>query len=481
MAKLTCLSVASEIFPLVKTGGLADVAGALPIALARENVAVTTLVPGFSAVLDALEGAEPVADYKNLFGGPARILRGKAGPLDLFALDAPHLYLRPGGPYLGPDGLDHPDNARRFAALSRTGAALAQGKVENFAPDVVHAHDWQAGLVAAYLRFSGKRSPASVLTIHNLAFQGLFPAELLAPLDLAAASFVEQGLEYYGQISFLKAGVNYSDAVTTVSPTYAREILAPEQGMGFDGILRAREDALTGIRNGIDMQVWDPASDTLIAKKYSSRNLAARAQNSSALRKRMGLPELDGALLLGVVSRLSSQKGLDLLLACLPLFASLNLQLAMLGSGDPALEAAFKSAAEEGPDRIAAHFGYAEDLAHLIQAGADVLLVPSRFEPCGLTQLCALRYGAVPLTSRVGGLADTIIDANDMALAAQCATGLQFAPVTADALAAVLRKAARLFADPPLWRQIQLNGMKADVSWIEPASAYANLFRNLAA
>ena len=481
MAKMTCLAVASEIFPLVKTGGLADVAGALPIALARENIAVSTLVPGFAAVLDGLEGAEPVAQFKNLFGGPARLLRGKAGALDLFALDAPHLYTRPGGPYLGPDGLDHPDNAQRFAALAKTGAALAQGLVGNFTPDVVHAHDWQAGLTAAFLRFSGKRSPASVLTIHNLAFQGLFPAELLAPLELSAASFVEQGLEYYGQISFLKAGVNYSDAVTTVSPTYAQEILSPEQGMGFDGILRAREDALTGICNGIDTQVWDPASDPLIAKNYSSRNLAARKQNTSALRQKMGLPERDGACLLGVVSRLSSQKGLDLLLACLPLFAALNLQLALLGSGDPALEAAFKQAAEDDPERIAAHFGYAEDLAHLIQAGADMLLVPSRFEPCGLTQLCALRYGAVPLTSRVGGLADTIIDANNMALAAQCATGLQFAPVTADALAAVLRKAARLFADPPLWRQIQLNGMKADVSWIEPASAYANLFRNLAA
>jgi starch synthase len=481
MGGLVALSIASEIYPLVKTGGLADIAGALPQALAAENVTVSTLVPGYAAVLDALAGAEPVAEFNDLFGGPARVLRGKAGPLDLFAIDAPHLYLRPGGPYLGPDGVDHPDNAQRFAALAQVGAALSQGLAVSFTPDVVHSHDWQAGLTAAYLRFSGRRAPPLVLTIHNLAFQGVFPAELLAPLGLPDASFVPGGLEFYGQISFLKAGIIYSDAITTVSPTYAREILQPDQGMSFDGILRARENALYGIRNGIDTQVWNPASDPLIVKNYSARNLAARAQNTRALRKKMGLAEIDGALLLGVVSRLSYQKGLDLVLECLPLFEPLNLQLVLLGSGEPALEQAFAAAASETPERIAAHLGYSEDFAHLIQAGADVLLAPSRFEPCGLTQLCALRYGAVPLTSRVGGLADTIIDANDMALAAGCATGLQFSPVTADALAASLRKAAGIFADPQLWRKIQLNGMKSDVSWTYPARTYANLFRNLAA
>jgi starch synthase len=481
MAGLVALSIASEIFPLVKTGGLADVAGALPLALAAENVAVSTLVPGYPAVLYGLAGAQPVADFADLFGGPARLFRGKAGPLNLFALDAPHLYLRPGGPYLGPDGVDHPDNAQRFAALAQVGAALSQGLVPDFTPDVVHSHDWQAGLTAAYLRFSGKRSPPLVLTIHNLAFQGLFPADLLATLGLPEASFIPEGIEFYDQISFLKAGVSYSDAITTVSPTYAREILQPDEGMGFDGVLRAREDVLYGIRNGIDTQVWDPATDPRIAKNFSAQTLAARSENTRALKKTMGLAEIEGALLLGVVSRLSSQKGLDLVLQCLPLFETLNLQLALLGSGDPELEQAFAEAASEAPDRIGAHFGYAEDLAHLIQAGADALLVPSRFEPCGLTQLCALRYGAVPLTSRVGGLADTIVDANDMALSAGCATGLQFAPVAADALGAALRKAAGIFADPPLWRQIQLNGLKSDVSWTLPAKAYATLFRNLAA
>jgi starch synthase len=480
MRKLSVLSVASEIYPLVKTGGLADVAGALPLALAAEDIAVATLVPGYKPVLDEIKGAAPVARFKELFGGPARILRGKAGALDIFALDAPHLYVRPGGPYLGPDGLDHPDNVLRFAGLAKAGAALAQGLVEGFSPDLVHAHDWQAGLTAAYLRFSGKRSPATLLTIHNLAFQGLFPADTLTHIELPAASFVEDGLEYYGQVSFLKAGVNYSDAITTVSPTYAHEILGPDQGMGFEGILRGRGDALFGIRNGIDTDVWAPATDRLIAKTYSSRTLTARAENTRALRGKLGLPTIDGALLLGVISRLSNQKGLDLLLQCAPLFEPLNLQLAMLGSGDPGLVAGFKAAAEAAPDRIGVHFGYAEELAHLIQAGADALVVPSRFEPCGLTQLCALRYGAAPITSRVGGLNDTIIDANDMALAAQCATGLHFSPVTAEALAAALRKAAALFKDKILWRKLQLNGMKTDVSWAQPAKTYANLYRTLA-
>ncbi|WP_294540237.1 glycogen synthase GlgA [uncultured Rhodoblastus sp.] len=481
MPDLVALSIASEIFPLVKTGGLADIAGALPLALAQENVAVSTLVPGYPAVLDALAGAEPVAEFADLLGGPARILRGKAGELDLFALNAPHLYLRPGGPYIGADGIDHPDNAQRFAALSQAGAALSQGLAANFTPDIVHGHDWQAGLTAAYLRFSGKRAPPFVFTIHNLAFQGVFRAGLLAPLGLPATSFVTGGLEFYDQISFLKAGINFSDAITTVSPTYAREILQPDQGMSFDGILRAREEVLYGIRNGIDTQVWNPAADPLIAKNFSNRKLAARAENTHALRRKTGLAEIDGALLLGVVSRLSSQKGLDLVLECLPLFEPLNLQLVLLGAGDPELEEAFAEAAAAAPERIAAHFGYSEGLAHLIQAGAHVLLAPSRFEPCGLTQLCALRYGAVPLTSRVGGFADTIIDANDMALSAGCATGLQFTPVAADALAAALRKAAGIFANPALWRQIQLNGMKSDVGWTQPARTYANLFRKIAA
>ena len=481
MRPLVALSVASELFPLVKTGGLADVAGALPPALAKEGVEVHTLLPGYAEVLAGLTGGEPVASFGDLFGSPARLLRGKAGELALYVLDAPHLYLRPGGPYLGLDGLDHPDNAQRFAALSQVAAALAQGLVADFAPKIVHLHDWQTGLTAAYLRFSGKPAPAIIQTIHNLAFAGLFPADLLDSLDLPPESYSIEGLEFHGHISFLKAGLYYSDAITTVSPTYAEEIRHAHAGMGFEGLLRTRQNVLSGIRNGIDTEVWDPAADPLIARSYGARTIAARASNKAALQQRLGLPAAPEAMLLGVVSRLSHQKGLDLLLECLPLFKELNLQLALLGSGERKLEAAFKKAAAQAPEHIGAHFGYEERLAHLIQAGSDALLLPSRFEPCGLTQLCALRYGATPIVARVGGLADTIIDANDMALEAQCATGLQFFPVTQEALAGALRKGAKLFAEPKIWRKIQLNGMKTDVSWTNPARHYAQIYRNLAA
>ncbi|WP_374544863.1 glycogen synthase GlgA [Rhodoblastus sp.] len=480
MKPLAALSVASEIYPLVKTGGLADVAGALPGALAAEQVSLRTLCPGYRPVLAALKKAETVAKFNDLFGGPARLLAGRAGALELFALDAPHLYDRDGGPYAGPDGLDFADNAFRFAALAKVGAALGQGLVEGFAPKILHAHDWQAGLAAAYLHYSGKPRPGAVMTVHNLAFQGQFPAELFAALGLPPQAFSIEGVEYYGGIGFLKAGLQLSDRVTTVSPTYAQEIQQPHAGMGLDGLLRARASELSGILNGIDVDVWNPETDPLIAAPFSAKKLGARADNKKALQARLALAREPERLLVGVVSRLSWQKGLDLLLACLPVLEQCDAQLALLGSGDPALEAAFQEAAQTHPGRIGVHFGYEERLAHLIQAGADAILVPSRFEPCGLTQLCAMRYGAVPVVARVGGLADTIIDANEMALQANCATGLQFAPVAADALAGALRRCAALHAQKSLWKKLQTNGLKTDVSWANPARHYAQIYREIA-
>jgi len=480
MKSLTALSVAPEIYPLIKTGGLADVAGALPGALAAENVAVHTLCPGYRPVLAALKKVETLAAFDDLFGGPARLLAGKAAGLDLFALDAPHLYDRDGGPYAGPDGRDFVDNAFRFAALAKAGAALGQGLVEGFAPQVVHAHDWQAGLVAAYLHYSGKPRPGAVMNVHNLAFQGQFPAEIFGALGLPPQAFSIEGVEYYGGIGYLKAGLQLSDRITTVSPTYAQEIQQGHAGMGLDGLLRARAGELVGILNGIDTTVWNPETDEMIAAPYSRKKLAARAQNKKALQARVGLIHDPDRLLIGVVSRLSWQKGLDLLLACLPFFDEHNAQLVLLGKGDPALEAALQDAAQHRPGRVAVHFAYEERLAHLIQAGADAILVPSRFEPCGLTQLCAMRYGAVPLVARVGGLADTIIDANEMAIEANCATGLQFAPVSAEALGAALRRCATLFARKSVWKSLQLNGLKTDVSWTHPARHYAEIYREIA-
>ncbi len=481
MSEISILAVVSEIFPLVKTGGLADVASALPAALAAENVEVVTLLPGYPSVMHAIERAETTIAPRELFGGAARVLRAEAEGLDLFVLDAPHLFNRPGGPYMGPDGRDWPDNAFRFAALARTGADLGRGAAPGFAPDVVHAHDWQAGLTAAYLHYDGLPRPGTMTTVHNLAFQGQYPADLLAALGLPPESFSIEGVEYYGMIGFLKAGLALSDRITTVSPTYAAEISTPDYGMGLDGLVRARGMAVTGVLNGIDEDVWDPSADDMIAEPYDIDTLAHRPANKAALQRKFGLDEDPGALLFGVVSRLSWQKGQDLLLTNLDVIAQIGAQLVVLGSGDPALEARLLAAAAERPRRIGAMIGYDEPTAHQIQAGADALLIPSRFEPCGLTQLCALRYGSLPIVARVGGLADTIIDANEMAIASGLGTGLHFSPVTAEMLGATLERAARLWAEPEIWDQLIENGMLTDVSWRRPAAAYAKLYRDLIA
>ena len=481
MTRTEVLAVVSEIYPLIKTGGLADVAGALPAALKPEGVAVRTLVPGYPAVMKRLRKAEPVHAFKTLFGGPARILAGRAAGLDLFVLDAPHLYDRPGGPYSGPDSKDWPDNAARFAALGRAGASLCQGLLPGYVPEIVHAHDWQAGLTAAYLQYDGKPRPGTVMTVHNLAFQGQFDRRLLASLALPAASFTHDGVEYYGDIGFLKAGLRLSDRITTVSPSYAAEICTPEWGMGLDGLLRGRADRLSGILNGIDVKVWDPAADKLISAAYDAADPSPRARNKAALQARFGLDPDPDALMFGVVSRLSWQKGLDLLVSALSVLLAEGAQLVLLGAGDPEIQAGFADAAKAYPGRIGCEFGYDEALAHSIQAGADALLVPSRFEPCGLTQLCAERYGAIPVVARVGGLADTVIDAGPMAVAAGVGTGVQFSPVNGPMLESAIRRAAALYRDQGVWKRLQANAMAADVSWTQPARRYAEIYRGLIA
>jgi starch synthase len=481
MTDLRLLSVASEIYPLIKTGGLADVAGALPAALAAEGIAVRSLVPGYPPVLAMLGKTESVQTFADLLGGAARLLAAEAHGLDLLVLDAPHLYARPGDPYVGPDRRDWPDNALRFAALAQIAARIGQGLLPGFVPDVVHAHDWQAALAPALLHYADGRRPGTVMTVHNLAFQGRFPADLLTAIGLPPGSFNVSGVEYHGAISYLKAGLQFADRITTVSPTYSREIRAPEGGMGLEGLLRSRASALFGILNGVDTTVWNPADDFHIAATYTFETVAARAGNKAALQNRVALASNPDALVFGVISRLSWQKGLDLLIATLPTLLEHNAQLALLGSGDRELEEGFASTQSAHPGRIGCVIGYDEPLAHLIQAGADALLIPSRFEPCGLTQLCALRYGAIPVVARVGGLADTIIDANEMAIAAGVATGIQFAPISAEGLDIAIRRTVELFADRSSWSRTQLNGMMTDVTWRKPAHRYATLYRDLLA
>jgi starch synthase len=471
------LSVASEVFPLVKTGGLADVVGALPSVLRPKGVAMRVLVPGYPAVMAALKEGKAVHAYADLFGGPARLVAATVHGMDLVAIDAPHLYARPGNPYLGADGKDWPDNATRFAALAIVAADMGRGAVTGYRPDVLHLHDWQAALAAVDVRHRG--GPRTVMTVHNIAFQGQFPAATFQTLGLPASAFSMDGVEYYGNVSFLKGGLACADAITTVSPTYAREICTPEYGMGLEGLLQARRAVTSGIVNGIDTNIWDPATDKALAAPYSAKTFSAsRLANKRALEKRFGLETGDG-LLHGVVSRLTWQKGLDILALLVDDLVATGARLAVIGTGEPGIEAAFTAAADRHPGRVGLVAKYDEALSHLVQGGADTMLVPSRFEPCGLTQLYGLRYGCVPIVGRTGGLADTVIDANEAALSAGVATGFQFSPVDEASLQNALQRAASLFAQPKLWARLQANGMAADVSWDRSAAHYADLYTSL--
>lgn len=475
------LSVASEAFPLIKTGGLADVVGALPLALAKEHVEVRTLLPGYSSVVAALrDDTVVVSEIDDCFGGAARLLLATSNSLVLFVLDAPHLFRRMGGPYTAPDGLDWTDNHRRFGALCRVGAMLAQGRLGSWRPDVVHAHDWQAGLVPAYLHFGASPSVPTVVTVHNMAFQGRFPATTADELGFPPSAFTMEGIEFYGDVGFLKAGLRFADRITTVSPTYAHEITEPAGGMGLEGLISARASDVSGILNGIDVDIWNPGADPLLPARFSSDDLAQRSNNRKVLQQRLGLANDQKAVLFGVVSRLTEQKGVDLILEVLPELVAMGGQLALIGTGPPEVENAFQSAAVEYLGYVGTWFGYNEELAHLLQGGVDSLLVPSRFEPCGLTQLCALRYGAIPVVARTGGLNDTVIDASPVALAAGVATGIQFAPVTPRNLVAAIRRAIALYGEQEHWQRMQRNGMRTDVSWAGPARQYATLFRALA-
>jgi starch synthase len=469
------LSVASECVPFVKTGGLADVVGALPRVMGGQGVDMRVLLPGYPQVMAAIGDGETVMEDDTLFGGPGRVIRARAKGIELLVLDAPHLFDREGRIYLGPDGRDWPDNPERFAALSWMAARIAKEGAANWHPDILHGHDWQAGLAPYYLAKSGGGVP-TILTIHNIAFHGTAPAGKLAALRLDPSDFVSDGgFEFWGGINVLKAGLVWADCITTVSPTYARELTRPEFGAGLDGVIRTRVTHLSGILNGIDTDTWNPATDPAISARY--RTPPGKAKNRAALRREFGLSEADGPLC-AVVSRLTEQKGLDLLLEALPALMEHGGQLVMLGSGDAALENAWREAAERN-DGVAVHLGYDEDLAHRLIAGADALLVPSRFEPCGLTQLYALRYGTIPLVAFTGGLADTVIPASPAALAAGASTGVQVHPLATDTLALGLMDLCALFHDRETWARMQANAMAQPVGWDASAAAYAQLYREV--
>lgn len=475
------LQTAAEAVPLVKTGGLADVVGALPKALTRAGVGCRLLLPGFAPVRAALSHPRPVATLPCPWGRvPPLLVSGQLLPgahEPDYVVVAPELYERPGGPYSDADGAPWADNHRRFAPLAWAARALAFGADSNWTPDVVHAHDWHAGLAPAALAHAGHPA-ASVMTIHNLAYQGLFQATSFADLDLPLAAWAVDGVEFWGQVSFMKAGLHHAQAVSTVSPTYAREILDPAQGCGLDGVLRSHPGGVRGILNGVDYDVWHPSTDHHIPHRFDACDLRGKAVCKAVVQVAHGLPCDPKAMLLAVVSRLTSQKGLDLLLHVLPQALHNGAQLFVLGQGDAELESAFAQAARQHPKQVALVRAHDESLAHQLLAGADVVLVPSRFEPCGLTQLYAMAYGALPLVHHVGGLADTVVDATLESLEGDQATGLAFHRFDASAFDAALRRAHLLWSRPAQWAQVQQRAMAQRFDWDRAAQAYVSLYEH---
>ena len=469
---LKVLFATPEASPYIQTGGLGEVSGSLPKALARLGCDVRLVMPAYAALkatLPALRHRRPLVVPG--FDEPAALLTlPLESGLELWLLDCPALFDRPGGPYADAAGRDWPDNPYRFAWYCHAVAALAVD--DAWRPDVVHSHDWPAALAPAVLSLYPAR-PRTVFTIHNLAFRGLCDRASFQHLRLPAAWWHHERLEFFGHGSLLKGGLVFADRVTTVSPTYAREILTPEHGHGLDGLLRHRAADLSGILNGIDVETWDPATDPSLAANYSAQDLRGRQANRRMLQRIAGLSEDDDSFLLGVVSRLTEQKGIDLILDALTSTRP-DVQCVILGSGDPGLERAATALAARHPGRFACRIGYDARLSHQLFAGVDAFLMPSRFEPCGLSQMYSQRYGAVPIVRRTGGLADSVRD-----LDAAEPTGIVFDEPTLPAFVAAIERAAAVFRDPARWRRLQLNGMAVDHSWAHSAAEYRALYRSL--
>ncbi len=480
-APLKVLFATSEAQPLIKTGGLADVSGSLPPVLRHLNHDIRLILPAYPEVVEKAIPLKEVATlYLSGHSEPVRLLSGVfSGNIPLYLVDAPGLFDRLGNPYVGPDGHDWPDNAQRFALFCRAIVAMALNQAgQNWQPDIIHCNDWQTGLVPALLHHEGNR-PATLFTIHNLAYQGLFDRTTFQKLQLPSELWSHDGLEFHGKLSFIKGGLAFADRLNTVSPTYAHEICSTEFGYGLEGLLRHRDDRLSGILNGIDYQYWNPAADAYIHQYFDSNSFELKQTNKLQLQKEMGLPQDKSAFLLGYIGRLVEQKGIDLILELLPKLAQVeNLQVAMLGSGLPQFEEALSDASERYLGKMAIHIGYNEQLAHRIEAGSDCFLMPSRFEPCGLNQLYSLRYGTVPIVRRTGGLADTVIDVTPQSLLDTSATGFVFDHPTAPALWEAIERAIEFYHRPASWWQkLAITGMRRDFSWPNSAIQYVDLYR----
>lgn len=477
------LFVSSEVHPLAKTGGLADVSEALPKALRAHDIDVRLLMPAYPQAKGRLMAQGKPITLKNVLGfDDVALIPGllPGSELPIWLIDCPRLYDRPGRLYCDPDGKEWHDNALRYALLSHVAARVARAQAPlSWRPDIVHANDWHTGIVPALLSADAASRPAVVFTIHNMAYQGNFPASCLDFIGLSPHLYHPEGVEFHHRVSFLKAGVRYADRITTVSPTYAAEILDPEFGHGLEGVARLRQGDLIGILNGADYSLWDPVNDRHLIERYDRHDISGKKACKAALLKELTLPATSNAPLIAFNSRLAEQKMADVVLEVVPAIVAAGGQFALLGEGERRFETAFVELARRYPDSVSARIGYDEPAAHRLLAGADILLAPARFEPCGLTQLYAMRYGTVPIVRRTGGLADTVVDATAEALHAGVATGLSFRDVSAAALGEAVRRAIELFAQPLLWRRLQVAGMHADFSWECSARRYLDLYRSL--
>jgi len=482
--KMKVLFLSPEMVPFAKTGGLADVAGALPAALRRLGVDVRLVLPLYRIVREANPGTRPLLrDLKVPLGREVlgvdvlEIRTGEGTPVYLIKredlYDRPNLYGNGNGAYY--------DNLERFTFFSHAALKVADGL--SFKPDLVHCHDWQTGLVPALLKGLYRNNPTlkgtpSVFTIHNVGYQGTFPENKLPMTGLSRKEFYHpEGMEFWGNISLLKAGIVYSEAITTVSPRYAQEIQTPQYGMGMEGILRHRRAFLRGILNGVDYSLWDPSRDDHLPAKYSPARLTGKLLCKASLIQEMDLdPSLRKRPLLGIISRLDAQKGLDLCLQTLDDILALDVGLVILGSGPETVQQVIQEAADRHPGRVGLRFGFDEPLAHRIMAGVNILLIPSQYEPCGLTQMYALKYGTVPVVRATGGLEDTIVQFN---FQTKEGNGFKFGPYEPAAFLAAVREAADLYQDTGTWKRLMANGMKADFSWDRSARTYLDIYRSV--
>lgn len=475
------LFATSEVTPLIKTGGLADVSAALPAALHGMGVDVRILLPGYPQVLKALPHLHVAARILIQAGFPAaRLLTGSLpNGVPLLVIECAELYERGGGAYQDEHGLDWPDNALRFGLLSKIAALLSCADTPlNWKPDIVHCNDWQTGLTPAYLHFSDGAAPC-VMTVHNLAFQGVFSSLMLAELGLPAECYQPDGVEFYDSLSFMKAGLYYADHITTVSPSYANEIKTDALGFGLQGLLANRQEVLTGILNGIDTREWNPATDPNLVQAYDVTDISGKSANKRELQRRMGLHIDPDLPLFGLVGRFTHQKGVDLVLEIAPQLIALPAQLVLLGSGDVEMQRTALELSHHYSGQISAYVGFDDSLSHLIEAGTDIFLMPSRFEPCGLNQMYSQRYGTPPLVHATGGLIDTVLDCNADSLEQGLASGFVFHSMDTPSLLATARRAAIAYHNKKIWRTLQHNCMVKDFGWNQSATAYHEIYTHL--